>query len=344
MITQARDLLTSAYGIMFSGKSASAKDLKEVVGQFEEAIRSLRSVRDSYLLDQPIAKNSDEIFYRTTMEIALSYYWQAIIARHTGAVKNGRATISASNAEKLAMDAYVEVSKHPNFGKDATLLYRMSSLASFRGWAQLSLSTAREAFNALSSDSRLSQNHYLRVKIPRHFGFLLWSEGFQLKRMSEFVGDRIFSVEEERDLYKDALRATLAVHCKEIEEWESDRDSRTTPEESALTANNILSYVFSYLDTGASWEEIERIGFKPSDINDYLRIISPGGINEVRSITFASTFRLAGHYFGDVDMIVQAANIVKTSKASSLSFARVDEYMYAAMIKEAENDLRKLRK
>lgn len=345
-ILRATETLIAFSATIYGLSSPGVKpDNSSLLTQLGEATHGLEVALVEYLTKRSRSLKKDRtIRYRVGMEIALCYYWQAVLLRDhlrpptvRGVMDNWKQAIRRSIGE------YLKLATEGDFSQNPVLAFRLANAIDFQGHREYALSNYRLAHDYLARDIELEPTHYLRIRIPRQYGFALWQVGNRLEEKSVELGDRSFSWPQERDYYLQALDVTLPVHGQAVTGGEFDRSTKTTAEESAITANNIIYYALCFLDCGGSWEELEKHGVTRLALRGYIDEVIPNGLGAITRVSFADTIRQAAKYLGDTALMKKAARRMIELRHTKDLTVPLSEFMYRKMLREARRDLRTAR-
>jgi len=332
-------MLNSFYQHVFNNDAKDRKSILSWVSQLNSIIEDLVAVQR--LRCNSNADEMDHIYYRLTMEIALTEYWQAIILRKLGSsITLSSGALSSDQAARRSLRRYLSLSQQGAYRGSAALWFRVANVIAFMGSTAYALTKFREAYIALETDTSIPHDHYLRVRIARQYGFELWREGRALERQSYEFGDPKLSWPRERDAYLEALRVTLGVRGRAISGWESDRSTNSAEEENEVTANNILYYAICFLECDGSWSDLETAGLGRDSLRHLVEEAAPRGIDGIVRVTLADTIRKAGHHLDDGQLIIGSARKVLQAIDNEDLTVPLDAYAYNKMRREAEADLK----
>lgn len=278
-----------------------------------------------------------EVRYRILMERALCFYWIAILHRSKStAATNER---EAVHAIKQCISQYLEVERLANLSRRPVLAFRLASVLRLRGDYDYALLKLEEAVAYLKADRNLSPNHYMRVRIPREYAFALWEAAERTKRKSYELGEATFLLPVRSQQYFRALRVTLGLYGKSIEEGDLDRVTPSKEEETRTTANNIIEYALCYLRSGGSLSALASIGLTKPKFKKYLKELIGVDVASLDRVTRADTVREAGRALGDRKLAMKAAKRVLELVGSQDFNVALTNVAYDEMREDAEAEI-----
>lgn len=243
-------------------------------------------------LDKEETKKSS---YYLLMEAALCYYWSGNI--HDTALDVG------GNSEELAtkpieyyqksLTLYEKIQRRFSSEGDAILAYRMATVFSALGDEDFARERYREAAENLAKyeQDNFSDDHYLRIRIPRQYGISLWEAAERYRLRGEAMGSLDFQKDRRQSLYRQALEITLPLLDLTIGQPEAGPDVRPE-EEQLMTANNVVEYSLCILRTGGTRADLAEFGLSETHLADLADLLIPeGGLSKMDVPIWIDTLR-----------------------------------------------------
>lgn len=277
----------------------------------------------------------EDLIYRLRMELALSYYWQAILLKeYDKPIRNAAGIVDSwHQAIRKSVSEYMGLVGQERYQRRSSLFFRLGNAISFQG--RSALTYYKMSYDLLKTDSHISADNYLRMRIPRQYGLALWFEGSRLEQEAVSLGFRMIHAESERQFYFDAIRITRPVHGMHFSSLEPDASFGTSAEESRITANNILDYVVCFAEVGGSLSELSGLEIDDAVVQNFIAEVSGGQIDNIRPITLADTVRKAYLFIGDLHSAKLAALRVKSLEGTWDITVPLTEFHYKKMLSEA---------
>ena len=199
----------------------------------------------------------------------------------------------------------------------------------------------REAVANLGDDDFLPQDHYMRVRIPRFLGIVLWDMAEDIRRAGAMSGNVGVLGERRRRYYLDAIDVTRDVVDRPIAAWTDLDGERGDPElESALSKNNILEFAICFLKANGTWDELGEHNVTRPMMQDYLNVLIANGIDGIELPTIADTVRAVASYLGKTKLAKKAAKKVKALMKSTGVSSALPKEAIREMLDDASAELR----
>ena len=314
------------------GTVAELRKNFEAFNRADGSLSRSKAVKFSKLFDQyaaifeRIRKRSEEcpnkderkqgkIIYYLLMEEALCLFL-AGKALDTPTAKYGPTAEDKSKAEEFfskSFDRYSEVESFEEDVKDAVLAFRISNVLSALKAEDAAFERIKAANHNLQTSKQptLDDTHFLRIRIPRLYGLMLWNKADELRQKGEQLGLKNFELANRRAYYLQAIKATLPVLNFDYSYEGSliEGMSADGTDENDITKNNLLDYALAYLKAGGAQDELDKEGLTSGMLHDFLKDISKGkALEEVRAPFILDTIRKARlAFFNDIDGAKQAA-------------------------------------
>ena len=118
------------------------------------------------------------------MERALCHYWHAFLTNL--AVEKGIiGALPEQNLVDEALKQYIRIEQECERPNDPVLLFRIANVWSLGGESSFAFDACQ---SAVANIEVLPNGHYFRMRIPRHFGLLLWQKGEDIRHKAERQG------------------------------------------------------------------------------------------------------------------------------------------------------------
>ncbi len=282
--------------------------------------------------------------YYLRMEQALCLFWVARIMKLylAGCAVPIEHGLEGDYLED-ALRQYFLLQNDVRFSKDPILAFRIAQALSLRGDDSFALDMYREAVAYLNND-QLPADHYMRVRIPRFLGIVLWNNGENIRRSAVRSRHPELLAERRRHYYLEAIDVTREVVGHPVAPWEGEGGQRGDQEfEDTTTKNNVLDYSICYLKVGGTWEELAEHGVTKTMLNEYLDLLIAPGVKNISPATFADTVRAAASFLGRAELAQAAARRVKRLMKTTAPSLTLPIEALQEMIDDANAELRKAR-
>jgi ppGpp synthetase/RelA/SpoT-type nucleotidyltranferase len=297
----------------------------------EEAERELNADRDT----------EPEALFRVKMELGLAYYWQAVILKQYPRPPEQRRGLAEGwhHAIRRAIGVYVNLVTSNRHSTRAALFFRLGNALSFQRSYETSLLHYKSSYDLLRTDESVPSNDYLRLRIPRQYGFALWNEGSRLEQQALDLGSRGLYHSREKQFYIDAIRVTWPVYKFEFTKGEFDMSAHSPEDEAKITANNVLDYLICLQECGGSLDDLSSLSIDKTNILEMLHLLSGESPESISLITFADTARKTNLFIGEYAEAVRCARrVLELSHTRDLSVP-LSEFHYDKMLREASQTI-----
>lgn len=329
----------------------SESEISQISNDFAKCGEDFEDVMNS-ICEQGagLISQREKCAYYLLMEAALCYYWAGRVLVAISDTSSRMMTAEeASSYYSKSISLYNRVSSEIQRSKDAILAYRMATVLSAQGHEDIALEKFREAVGYLQKyeQENLTENHFLRIRIPRQLGIAIWEEAERFRLKGEAIGATDFLVSRRRNLYLEAIEVTHPLLDNDIG---LDPDSiELEPEglnrEMLMTANNVLDYSLCYLRSGGSISTLEKHGLGLSKLKRFVDALEgPEGIESVRVPVWADTLRAAKmELLDDIEGACVAARRVQEmlTKNREKWVIEYDERIVDEMLEDAKKTLDK---
>jgi len=317
-----------------------------------EAIRAMDDwfsllARGTDLLERMVTSleadnHMQESLFRTKMELGLSYYWQAVLLKQSvRPAKRYRGLADGwHQAIRKSTSIYVSLVASGVYPERAALLFRLGNALAFQGSYATALLQYKSAYDILPRDTSIPADDYLRLRIPRQYGFALWLEGSRLEQQALDLGSRGLYHTRERQFYLDAIKVTLPVFNFSFTSGEFDMSARSPEEESRITANNVLDYAVCFADAGGCSEDLIHANLDTDGMKALLDCLAEGRLDTIAPITLADTARKAYLFLECTKEAVRCARRVLDLSTTLDLAVPLSDFHYKKMIREAEDTVR----
>ena len=255
--------------------------------------------------------DDQKIEYHLRMEKALCFYWTAVMLHGRlsgdGSLKEDSEAQAALNQ---AFEQYHGVARLPIYAKDTVVLFRLASAIALTGDHDYALLKYAEAHSELSRDTRLVDQHQMRIIIPRQYAFSLWYAAERAKWKSVELGDVDMFRSLRLKQYLEAMEVSADIYGKVIDERDIDGRAMSQVEENRVTANNIVFYACSFLEAGGDGASLRKREITPDRLRRFVHEVVAGDIQRIPRLSFADTIRKAARILGDRELATLAATRV----------------------------------